>query len=320
MNSTPPVELGAFETAESSSQLDRSHGLGDAPIGVFDSGVGGLTVLRALAERLPQERFLYLGDTARLPYGTKTADTVVRYSVQCAGRLVDRGVKALVVACNTASSVALPALAAAYPGIPVLGVVEPGAEAAVAATRSGHVAVIATEGTVRGGAYWRALQARRPGLRVTQVPCALFVSLAEEGWTEGAVAEVVAHRYLDNVFAGPDAPDTLLLGCTHFPVLKATLARIVGPGVTLVDSAATTAAAMAALLARMESREQGSSLGENAGGRQAAGVHGSAFARGASLQPRFHFLATDGLERFARVGATFMGAPIATDELELVDL
>jgi glutamate racemase len=287
--------------------IDRAVpiGLRDAPIGVFDSGVGGLTVLRALAERLPAERFLYLGDTARLPYGTKTADTVIRYSVQCAGRLVERGVKALVVACNTASSVALPALAAAYPGIPVLGVVEPGAEAAVAATRNGHVAVIATEGTVRGGAYLRALQARRPGLRVTQVPCALFVSLAEEGWTEGAVADAVAHRYLDAVFTGPEAPDTLLLGCTHFPVLKATLSRVVGSGVTLVDSAATTAAAMEALLAGMDARGQVPAVSEMLRGQQL---------------PRFHFLATDGLERFARVGATFMGAPIATGELELVDL
>jgi glutamate racemase len=287
--------------------IDRAVpiGLRDAPIGVFDSGVGGLTVLRALAERLPAERFLYLGDTARLPYGTKTADTVIRYSVQCAGRLVERGVKALVVACNTASSVALPALAAAYPGIPVLGVVEPGAEAAVAATRNGHVAVIATEGTVRGGAYLRALQARRPELRVTQVPCALFVSLAEEGWTEGAVADAVAHRYLDAVFTGPEAPDTLLLGCTHFPVLKATLSRVVGSGVTLVDSAATTAAAMEALLAGMDAREQVPAVSETLRGQQL---------------PRFHFLATDGLERFARVGATFMGAPIATGELELVDL
>jgi glutamate racemase len=291
-----------------------------APIGVFDSGVGGLTVLRALAEQLPAERFLYLGDTARLPYGTKTADTVIRYSVQCAGRLVERGVKALVVACNTASSVALPALAAAYPGIPVLGVVEPGAEAAVAATRSGHVAVIATEGTVRGGAYLRALQTRRPGLRVTQVPCALFVSLAEEGWTDGAVAEAVAHRYLDSVFTGPDAPDTLLLGCTHFPVLKAMLGRVVGSGVTLVDSAATTAAAMEVLLAGMEAREQAPSHHEQVSGQQVAEFCGSELDRDSTQLPRFHFLATDGLERFARVGATFMGTPIATDELELVDL
>jgi glutamate racemase len=304
------------------SNVNAPSGMRNAPIGVFDSGVGGLTVLRALAERLPDESFLYLGDTARLPYGTKTADTVIRYSVQCAGRLVERGVKALVVACNTASSVALPALAAAYPGMPVLGVVEPGAEAAFAATRNGHVAVIATEGTVRGGAYLRALQARRPGLRVTQVPCALFVSLAEEGWTEGAVAEAVAHRYLDPIFSGPDAPDTLLLGCTHFPVLQATLSRVVGAGVTLVDSAATTATAMEALLVDMEGREQAPSCKGMEGREQAPSSKvscGSELARDSS-GPRFHFLATDGLERFARVGATFMGAPIATSELELVDL
>jgi glutamate racemase len=147
-------------------------------------------------------------------------------------------------------------------------------------------------------------------LRVTQVPCALFVSLAEEGWTEGAVAQAVAHRYLDAVFTGPDAPDTLLLGCTHFPVLKATLGRVVGAGVTLVDSAATTAAAMEVLLAGMEGEEQAPSDRRSRGSELARNSSGT----------RFHFLATDGLERFARVGATFMGAPIATSELELVDL
>jgi glutamate racemase len=273
----------------------------NAPIGVFDSGVGGLTVLRALTQRLPVESFLYLGDTARLPYGTKTAETVVRYSVQCAGLLVARGVKALVVACNTASSVALPALAAAYPGIPVLGVVEPGAAAAIGATRCGHIAVIATEGTVRGGAYGRALQARNATVRVTQLPCALLVALAEEGWTEGVVAEAVAHRYLDAVFAAPKAPDTLLLGCTHFPVLASVLQRVVGNGVTLVDSAATTATAMAELLS-------------------AHGLAGSGEPVQQSAAARCHFLATDGLERFARVGAQFMGVPLAPNTLELVDL
>ncbi|MFM7066813.1 MAG: glutamate racemase [Gammaproteobacteria bacterium] len=275
-----------------------------APIGVFDSGVGGLTVLRALARTLPDERFLYLGDTARLPYGTKTADTVVRYSVQCAGLLVQRGVKALVVACNTASSVALPALAAAYPGIPVLGVVEPGADAAIRATGKGHVAVIATEGTVRGGAYVRALQSLDPAVRVTQVPCALFVALAEEGWTDGVVVEAVARRYLEAVFAGSDAPDTLLLGCTHFPVLAPALRRVVGDDVMLVDSAATTALAMARLLGKsvpVESAMPGPAAVADSG-------------------TRFHFLATDGLERFARVGATFLGTPIAPQALELVDL
>jgi glutamate racemase len=157
---------------------------------------------------------------------------------------------------------------------------------------------------------------------VTQVPCALFVSLAEEGWTEGAVVEAVAHRYLDPIFSGPDAPDTLLLGCTHFTVLQATLSRVVGAGVTLVDSAATTAAAMEVLLAGMEGREQAPFYKGMEGLAQAPSYKvscGSELARDSS-GARFHFLATDGLERFARVGATFMGAPIATSELELVDL
>lgn len=267
------------------------------PIGVFDSGVGGLTVLRALAERLPHESFLYLGDTARLPYGTKTGDTVVRYSVQCAGRLVERGIKALVVACNTASSVALPALAQRYPGLPVLGVVEPGAEAACLASSQGRIAVIATEGTVRGGAYRNALLARRPEAEVTQLACPLFVALAEEGWVDGEVVDAVAHRYLDAAFGAATAPDTLLLGCTHFPVLAPALQRVVGPGVTLVDSAATTAAATVRLLAK----------------------HGLALDAPATAD-RFRFLATDGLARFARVGTTFLGRELVPGDVELVDL
>jgi glutamate racemase len=265
------------------------------PIGVFDSGVGGLTVLGALRARLPAEDFLYLGDTARLPYGTKSADTVARYSVQCAGLLVDRGIDALVVACNTASAFALPALAAAYPDLPIVGVVEPGAEAAVAATRNGHVAVIATEGTVRGGAYAREIRRRRPDARVTSVACPLFVALAEEGWTSGTVVEAVARRYLEPVFGASDAPDTLVLGCTHFPVFAAVLREVVGPDVAIVDSAATTADAVATLLA---ARGRG----------HASGTAGT-----------LRLLATDGPERFARVSAVF-GIAVAADEVELVDL
>ena len=260
------------------------------PIGVFDSGVGGLTVLAALRARLPGEDFVYLGDTARLPYGTKSADTVARYSVQCAALLVARGIDALVVACNTASAVALPALAAAWPDLPVVGVVEPGAAAAVAATRSGRIGVIATEGTVRGGAYARAIERLRPGTRVASVACPLFVALAEEGWTDGPIAAAVARRYLEPVFAAKDAPDTLVLGCTHFPVFAATLREVVGAGVAIVDSAATTAEAVAALR---------------------AGTPG----RGGAVR----LLATDGPERFARVSATF-GIAVAPADVELVDL
>jgi glutamate racemase len=265
------------------------------PVGVFDSGVGGLTVLGALRARLPGEDFLYLGDTARLPYGTKSADTVARYSVQCAGLLVARGIDALVVACNTASAFALPALAAAYPGLPVVGVVEPGAAAAVAATRTGHVAVLATEATVRGGAYARAIERLRPGTRVTSVACPLFVALAEEGWTDGAVVHAVAHRYLDAAFAAADAPDTLVLGCTHFPVFAPVLREVAGPGVRIVDSAATTAEAVAALLSARGRTPRDDRRGT------------------------LRLLATDGPERFARVGAVF-GIAVAPGDVELVDL
>lgn len=268
----------------------------DLPIGVFDSGIGGLTVLRALRERLPRESFLYLGDTARLPYGTKTAATVERYALQAVAELVRRGVKAVVVACNTASAAALPALAAAHPALPVIGVIEPGAAAAVAATRTGRIAVLATEGTVRGGAYQRAILALRADAVVRAVPATLFVALAEEGWTHGEVALATARRYLAPLFAVPaDAPDVLVLGCTHFPPLKPALQDVVGGTVRIVDSAVTTAEALAAMLAA----------------RGLASGSGDGSTR---------FLVTDGEERFARVGPVFLGEPIEAADVERVDL
>ena len=220
----------------------------DRPIGVFDSGVGGLTVLRALESALPGESFLYLGDTARLPYGTKSPESVVRYATQCARLLVGRGVKALVIACNTAASASLPALVAAHPGMPVIGVVEPGARAALAATRNRRVLVLATEGTIRAGAYQSALASLAADIAVTGVGCSVFVALAEEGWGDSDVAEHAARRYLGAIYPHPAAPDTVLLGCTHFPVLAPTLTRLLPSGVMLVDSAATTAGAVAALV------------------------------------------------------------------------
>ena len=171
-----------------------------APIGVFDSGVGGLTVLKALAAELPHEHFVYLGDTARLPYGTKSPETVARYAVQAAEALSEYGVKCLVIACNTASSVGLPAIREHISGVPIIGVIEPGAEAACAASRSGHIAVIATEGTVRGGAYQEAILRLRGGARVVAQPTQLFVALAEEGLHEGPIADSVARHYLDPIF------------------------------------------------------------------------------------------------------------------------
>jgi len=270
-----------------------------APVGVFDSGVGGLTVLRALMQALPAENFLYLGDTARLPYGTKSPESIRRYALQAAGLLKARGVKCLVVACNTASSVALDALAAAFAPVPVLGVLEPGAAAACRATRSGRIAVIATESTVRGGAYQRAIARRRSSAVVTARACPLFVALAEEGWTEGPIVEAVAHRYLDDLFAAAtkdDRPDTLVLGCTHFPVLAPTLRAVLGPDVVIVDSAATTAAALATVLA-----DHGLARPEPGGGSLA-------------------LMATDDAARFARVGGTFLGRPLDPAGVEIVDL
>ena len=217
-----------------------------APIGVFDSGVGGLTVLRALRAAMPGENFIYLGDTARLPYGTKSAETVVRYSLQCASALIERGIRCLVVACNTVSASALDALRRHHPNLPVIGVIEPGARAAVSSSISQHIAVIATEGTIAGDAYKTAIHRCNPSARVTSRACSLFVSMAEEGWTEGPIAEAVARRYLDPIFQTSDAPDTLVLGCTHFPVLAAAIRSALPPHVNMIDSAATTAAAAVA--------------------------------------------------------------------------
>jgi glutamate racemase len=266
----------------------------EAPIGVFDSGIGGLTVLAALLQALPHERFVYLGDTARLPYGTKSAHTVARYAVQAAQALVERGVKSLVVACNTAASVGLDAVRARVGALPVIGVIEPGAQAACAATRSGHIAVIATEATVRGGAYQRAILQCRADARVVQLPAQLLVALAEEGLVDGAVAAGVVSHYLGDLFA-QDPPDTLVLGCTHFPALASTIRQVVGPQVRIVDSALTTAAAVRAQLL-------------------AAGI-----ARSAGT-PSLQFLATDGAERFARVGSRFLGRTIDARRIELIDL
>jgi glutamate racemase len=268
----------------------------ELPIGVFDSGVGGLTVLGALQRQLPGESFLYLGDTARLPYGTKTRATVERYALQAVAELKHRGVKAVVVACNTASAAALPALAAGAPELPLLGVIEPGAVAAVAASRSGRIAVIATEATVRGEAYQRAIRRLAPEAQVTAIATTLFVALAEEGWVDGTVAESIARKYLGQLFdSKKDRPDTLVLGCTHFPPLAGAIREVVGPGVAIVDSAATTAAALAGLLDRNQLRASAAST-------------------------RVRFLVTDGVERFTRIGPGFLGQAIAAGDVERVDL
>lgn len=284
------------------------------PIGVFDSGVGGLTVLRAMCERLPHENFLYMGDTARLPYGTKSQDTIIRYSLQTTAKLVERGIKMLVIACGTASSAALPILREHYAPLPVIGVIEPGAAAAAAASQCKHVAVIATEASIRGKAYEHAIHRCDPSVRVTGRPCTLFVALAEEGWTSGPLVEGIAARYLSEIFAMPPegqtapptvdpsaeataGPDTLLLGCTHFPPLRAALQQVVGPHIRLVDSATTTAEAVFHALHTL-------SLEQKKGQRPG----------------QCTFLTTDDVERFQRTGSLFFGASIAPEHIELVDL
>jgi glutamate racemase len=270
---------------------------GDSPIGVFDSGVGGLTVLRALRLAMPWEDFVYLGDTARLPYGTKSAQSVIRYSLQCAAALVSRNIRCLVVACNTASATSLDALRLQHPALPVIGVIEPGAAAAVAASVSQHIAVIATEGTINGGAYQTAIHRVNAAARVTSRACSLFVAMAEEGWTSGPIAQAVARRYLEPIFLGDDAPDTLVLGCTHFPVLAAAIAAVLPDSVRVVDSARTTAAAVAAQM-------QAGTMAQALRGRTGTVT----------------WLATEGAARFARVGSSFLGEALSADAVQIIDL
>ena len=231
----------------------------DRAIGVFDSGVGGLTVVREIARRLPGEDVVYFGDTARVPYGTKSPDTVLRFAREDLEFLRTRGVKMIVVACNTVSAVAFPALECGET-LPVIGVLEPGARAAAAATATGRIAVIGTMATIRSQAYEAALRALRPGLEIVSLPCPLFVSLAEEGWIDGEIAEAVARRYLEPLLGS--GVDALVLGCTHYPLLKDVIARVMGDGVVLVDSAEETAADVARVLA-----DRGLRTGRGDGGR-----------------------------------------------------
>ena len=275
------------------------------PIGLFDSGMGGLTVFKALAERLPHEDLLYLGDTARLPYGTKGRDTIIRYTLKAAQKLVDMGVKMLVIACNTATSAALEAVREQFAPLPVMGVVAPGAQAAAQASTNGHIVVVATEATIAGGAYQQAISRIRPEAIVTGRACTLFVPLAEEGWMSGPIVEGVASRYLADIFS-PNckwdtgdtsaAPDTLLLGCTHFPMLQEALQNVVGPQVRIVDSAATTALRVAEELKATNLLREG---------------NGPA---------RYSFLTTDNTARFARTGSLFLGRELGNGEVSLVDL
>lgn len=274
-------------------------------IGVFDSGFGGLTVLKALLELVPGADYAYFGDTARLPYGSKSVETVARYAVEAAHYLESQGAQMLVIACNTATALALDRICAAA-HVPVVGVVEPGAEAAAAATKNRKVVVVGTEATVSSHAYRKALEQR--GLTAREKACPLLVPLVEEGWVDHAVTEQVARIYLAEAFAdGFHDADTMVLGCTHYPLLKPMLLRVAPSRVRIVDSAESTARAVSSHFQELlpgsdslASSGSGSSLEE----RRAA--------------PRLKFFATDSTEKFQRLGQRFLGKPI--ENVEHIDL
>ena len=231
---------------------------GERPIGVFDSGIGGLTVVSALRELLPNETIHYLGDTARVPYGGKSAATVERYSLEITGMLLEENCKAIVVACNTASALALPKLMESV-SVPVMGVIRPGAEAAVAATRNGHIGVIGTRATIGSRAYERAISALDPAVHLTVRACPLFVPLIEEGWLEGEITDRVIRQYLAPLL--DDGIDTLVLGCTHYPLLRAAIGKFAGDEVQLVDSAHNCAIAVSRLLEAEHLRRDSAAAG-----------------------------------------------------------
>ena len=262
------------------------------PIGVFDSGMGGLTVLRALKNKLPHESFIYLGDTARLPYGTKSPETVRQYAIQMARILVERQIKALVIACNTATTAALPHLQAMLPSIPVIGVAGPGAEAVIAATTNQRVMVLATETTIASQVYQQYILQRLPQALIHLRACSLLVALAEEGMTENSIAEETLRHYLTDF----TDQDTLLLGCTHFPVFKPLLQRMLPQHVQIVDSAEETAKTLQLIL-----------------------VDGRLVTTRRSSLGSTQYLVTDSPARFETVGPTFLGEAIPAALVEVVD-
>jgi glutamate racemase len=265
-------------------------------IGVFDSGFGGLTVLKALLEVIPDADYAYFGDTARLPYGSKSVETVARYAVEAAHYLESHGAQMLVIACNTATALALDRIASAA-HVPVVGVVEPGAEAAVAATKNQKIVVIGTEATVSSHAYRKALESR--GLSAREKACPLLVPLVEEGWVEHPVTEQVARIYLSEAFADGFADaDVLVLGCTHYPLLRPLLRRVAPSHVNIVDSAESTARAVASHLKQF--------------------VPPSPSAEERRAHPRIKFFATDSVEKFQRLGQRFLGHSV--EDVKHVDL
>ncbi|HET6515267.1 MAG TPA: glutamate racemase [Thermodesulfovibrionales bacterium] len=257
--------------------------MNNKPIGVFDSGIGGLTVLKELFRVLPKESTLYLGDTARVPYGIRSAETVTRYSFENTGFLVSEGIKLLVVACNTVSAVSLEEIRKRV-SMPVIGVIEPGSRAAAKTTRNRKVGVIGTEATIGSNAYTRIIKGFDDSIDVFGLPCPLFVPLVEEGLTEGEIAEIVAERYLKNV--KDKGIDTLVLGCTHYPLLKNVIGKVMGSSIVLIDSAIETVREIRKTLLR-------------------DGIEADSAA-----EPSRLFYLTDAPERFRRVGERFLGQRI----------
>ncbi|MBI2233793.1 MAG: glutamate racemase [Micavibrio aeruginosavorus] len=263
------------------------------PIGVFDSGVGGLTVLKSLMAKMPGEKFIYLGDTARVPYGTKSAETVQAYSTGLARVLLRHGVKMIVIACNTASVHGAEAVAALAAPVPVISMIPPAVRAAIKATRNKSVLLMATQSTVRSGSYHRALSAADPAVTVTSVPTQVLVALAEEGWVDGPETLAVIQRYIAPALRQEPRPDTIILGCTHFPLMREAIAKVAGPGVTLIDS-----------------------------GQAAADSITAQFTPGAATggTPDIRFLVTDSAERFQPMAERFLGQTIDLSSITHIDL
>jgi glutamate racemase len=262
----------------------------ERPIGIFDSGIGGLTVLKEVSTRLPRENIIYLGDTARVPYGVRSPETVMRYSFECTGFLLKQNIKLLVVACNTVSAICLREICKRVP-IPVIGVIDPGARAAVSATKNKKIGIIGTETTIKSSAYSKAINAMAHDIEVYGFACPLFVPLVEEGWTDGVIARMVAERYLIDVIG--KGADTLVLGCTHYPLLKDVIQEVMGT-VSLVDSAIETAVAVEQLLSK-----------------------NGMLAQNETVEAK-RFFVTDSPEKFISVGERFLETKIeAIEKIQL---
>lgn len=271
------------------------------PIGLFDSGVGGLTVLHALRSIMPNEDYLYLGDTARLPYGTKSPQTIRHYALQSTSILVHRKIKLLVIACNTATAAALPLLQEAFPFIPIIGVIEPSAQLACRSSPKGHIAVIATESTIKGGCYKETILHYRPDICVESLACPLFVPIVEEGWFDGPIVESIITKYLAPLFNNRptiEQPDCLILGCTHYPLLTKAIHTVVGQHVTIVDSTITTANLVQACLIQ----------------------HNLLHPEPHKPNGNLYFITTDDKYRFADTGSLLLNTTIQPNDVELVDL